>query len=131
MWEKTEEWRKYGNSFLVTVYHFNMTQRSAPELKNYWNVYVYIYPEHPLFKEIEGIKINSSWQCPFSEYFHGGCSFFRRHYNDRGEITSFQFGSDYNHLGDDMFSYYKSEDDAREVFLDAEKLFNYMNEKNV
>lgn len=119
-WNKSSEWRLTGSTFCVIVKHWiDWNER------NNWNVYAYLYPQHPYFNILleypeEHVRhrepINKLW-------LHGGCSYFKKHYNFyTGKFTSIQFGSDYSHLGDDYF-YLTAEQEPREIFMDAEKLF--------
>ena len=59
---------------------------------------------------------------------HCGCSFFKKHRTEDGTVCSVQVGSDYNHLGDDEFTFCETEDDAARVFHDAENLFEFLKE---
>jgi len=126
-WDKKQEWHKRGNNFLIVIRHH--TRPSIPEYfidegENMWNVYAYIYPRHSIFKEFSGTDMfqESAINLPF----HGGPSFLKFHYDDNGQKTSIQIGSDYSHLYDERFSHYKDLREAHEVIRDAESLFHYL-----
>lgn len=129
---KYEEWRKKGKDFLVSVYHWKKLSFEYIEngcegektFDNCWNVYAYIYPDHLMFEELLNNKLI------LNEYLHGGQTFYRKHYDDEHNITSIQIGSDYLHLHDSYFRTLETEQDARDVFCDAEKLFDYLTEQN-
>ena len=88
-----------------------------------WAVYAYIYPRHPHFASFVG---DDMWQESAAIMpLHGGPSYLRRHFYD-GKECSIQVGADYHHLNDSYVTHYATKDDAREVFLDAESLFNWL-----
>jgi hypothetical protein len=111
---KLTSWKYYGVSFDVEVVHW----RLANSLYNRWNVYAYVYPEHRLFSEI-GDRFGEVPDLPF----HGGVTLIQFTYDKDGNVTCKKIGSDYTHVGDDRFENYEEEDSAREVFHDADKLF--------
>jgi hypothetical protein len=123
-----DEWRMSGADFLVTVTRHSVN--ILPEYNydnlgpNRWAVYAYIYPTHKLFTKFNGSDI---FQDATSELpLHGGPSFLKFNYDSTGVKQSVQVGADYNHLWDDIFSHYKTKNDAPEVFVDAIKLFEYL-----
>jgi len=126
-WNKKEEWRKRGSTFLVTVEHFMTTHEERGDYferrgPNHWCVYAYIYPRHPKFESLVGCNISHDW---FSELpLHGGCSLVRKHCDESGNIMSYQFGADYGHLHDERYSFLEAEDEAHVVFDDAQALFD-------
>lgn len=93
-----------------------------------WAVYGFVYPSHPLFPKFDPNSY-TIYQSSVSEApLHGGCSFFQKHLGGNGEITSFQFGCDYNHLYDDCYTRFKTKDDALSIFGDACRLHDWLNQ---
>ena len=43
-----------------------------------------------------------------------------------GKVSCVKVGADYNHLYDSRFTHFKTKDDAREVFVDAEILIEWL-----
>jgi hypothetical protein len=111
---KLGTWRYYGVNFAVEVVHWRLVKH----LKNRWNVYAYVYPEHRLFSEM-GERFMEVPDLPF----HGGVTLNQWTYDKDGNVTCKKIGSDYNHVGDDEFENYEDEESAWEVFQDADKLF--------
>ena len=136
-WQHKDIWsvRYSDNNFSVTVEHFTRTPIFFNEGENSWCVYVYLYPEHPLFKEINpklGEPLNTWDERFYNIPFHGGCTYAQLHINDNGTITSIQLGADYQHFGDEEYSRMSSKEDAYLVFYDAKKLINWaMNYPNL
>lgn len=126
-WDKIEEWRLRGDDFLISVKHWKSESYIEDKIINHWNVYAYIYPEHPYFNVI---KESSIHYFPYDEIdvLHKGCTFFQKHFSEKFELTSIQFGSDYGHLYDERFEDYETEDDAKEVFNDAKNLHKNLTE---
>jgi hypothetical protein len=124
-WKKKEIWRKNGKNFCVEVIRHSVDlyehERTGP---NRWCVYAYIYPEHWLFAEFSG---NDMFQAASTILpLHGGPSLFRRHVDEHGAVTSVLVGADYNHLGDDEYTFCDDEEDARSVFNDADDLVEWL-----
>lgn len=124
-WDEVQKWRRRGENFLIEVTHYTVEVSSAfgeHDDGNRWNVHAYVYPGHALFPSLNESKDIYGYEMPL----HGGPSLFEKHYNRAGEITSVQIGADYNHLGDESYSYYKTKDGAAIVFFDAETLFTWL-----
>ena len=132
-WEKVESWRRRAENFLVEVKHFAAKSYgetfSMGEGPHRWAVYVYIYPQHPFFKECEvtgGMRQRVANYLPFHLY----CSFADVHVRVKEdgahEVTSFQFGADYHHLHDEFYTHMKDELEAGTVFAEAQELYDYM-----
>ena len=125
-WDHKDEWRQRGKDFLVVV----SRHQEAPspyhldEGLHRWAVYVYVYPPHRLFASFKGPDVRQ----PAVETFplHSGPSLLRWHYDGIGAPLSVQVGADYNHLHDTRFTHYATPDAAREVFRDADRLFDYL-----
>ena len=125
-WDHKDEWHRRGDKFLVVVKHHIVVPSivGALEGPHRWTVYAYIYPNHRLFDKFDGPKMfqDATLGLPF----HGGCSFLQWHFDGNGNPTSVQVGADYNHLHDDHFCDYETADDARQVFVDADSLFDHL-----
>jgi hypothetical protein len=123
-WKQKETWTRRGKGFSVEVVHWtsDMGDWRGP---NHWNVYAYVHSTHPLFA-----KFNDSWDLwqPATDGIpmHGGCTYLQGHVGPEGEIRTWQAGCDYGHLHDDRFSYMATQDEAAEVFADADRLFAWM-----
>jgi hypothetical protein len=125
-WKHKDLWVLRHKNFAVEVSrHIAQAHEELGLGPNRWCVYVYVYPDHPLF---ESIDLNSGvWQDALANFpLHGGCSFFRVHQKFKGAVTSVQIGCDYNHYGDDRYSHMATKAKASSVFRDAEELFNWM-----
>ncbi len=123
-WKKIKIWRKRKKTFTVEVYHSTDSPRGHFG-GNYWHIYVFIYPGHPLFSQLEpneDVCQELSKKIPF----HRSASFFHAHCTSKGEVTSYQIGCDYRHLYDEAYSFMETEEEAAPVFADAEKLLEYL-----
>lgn len=124
---KSELFTLDGVGFIVQVKHWVEPSFEGMEVfndgRNRWAIYAYIYPKHKMFDDIKAD--GGMWQDAFDELpLHGGCSYFRRHIDaESGKTTSYQLGCDYDHDGDDVFTYMKDEQDAWAVMEDARLLF--------
>ena len=116
-----EEWERRSKLFVIVVCRWSY----VGSRKNNWNIYCYIFPEHPLFKTL----IESTVYSPPID-FHGGCTYFKWFRNEQGEVTSKQYGCDYSHYGDESFDNYMTPEQASEVFYDAEELFRFLSEED-
>lgn len=128
-WGYAEEWNMPGNDFMIVVRHSRTgpLESSFCELGEHrWFVYAYIYPKHRRFLTFVGPDIfqDACNRLPL----HAGASLLRYHRNDKGEVSSVQVGSDYNHLGDDHYTFLESKDEASAVFYDADRLFERLSE---
>lgn len=125
-----DEWSVRGTDFMVQVTRHTVAPGSCDfdEGEHRWAVYAYIYPRHPHFAIFVG---DDMWQEAAAMMpLHGGPTYLRRHFYD-GKECSIQVGADYHHLNDSYVTHYATKDDAREVFLDAESLFNWLQERSV
>lgn len=129
-WRHKDEWRRDGKDFIVVV----SRHYSEPSLFNHgegvnrWAVYAYIYPAHPHFEKFRG---NDLFQIATSCLpLHAGPSTLKYHNKADGTMTSVQVGADYHHLYDDHYTHYATRDEARSVFIDAERLFDVLSAMN-
>jgi hypothetical protein len=129
-WGHRDEWKCFGRNFLVTVKrHPEPVRDDDFRGPNRWCVYAYVYPKHPLFAEFKG---NDMWQDAANAMpLHGGPSLLRWHRDDEGAPMSVQVGADYDHLHDERFTHCATQDDAAEVFADADELFEYLKTRDV
>ena len=127
---KSELFTLDGDNFIVQAKHWVELSYKGMQAfndgRNRWAIYAYIYPKHKLFAEIKAD--GGMWQDAFNDLpLHRGCSYFKRHIDDEsGKTTSYQIGCDYNHHGDDEFTYMKDERDAWGVLEDARRLFKVL-----
>ncbi|MFA7115458.1 MAG: hypothetical protein WC214_08380 [Candidatus Omnitrophota bacterium] len=110
-------WRYRSTLFAVDVVHWQEAHSTAHR----WNVYVYIYPDHPMFDKIEKEHTRL-----VSLPLHGGASYHEWFYDSTGAVIYKKIGSDYQHAYDSRFAGYSTEDEAWEVFRDAEELIQFM-----
>lgn len=121
-WKKSERWTRRATAFCVEVVH---SVSSIDAAEHIWNVYAYIYPSHPHFKNFE--RTDRMWQDAATVLpLHGGPSFLKWHFDINLNPTSVQVGCDYNHLYDDNYLEMDSEDEAGLIFTDAESLFQWL-----
>ena len=111
-------WRYISTFFVVDVVHWQKTPNTA----HHWNVYVYICPGHPFYERIESADFCAGGFLPL----HGGVSYHEWFYNSTGAAICKKIGSDYQHAHDSRFTGYSTEDEAWEVFKDAEVLIQFM-----
>lgn len=98
--------------------------------ENRWFVYAYLYPNHPLWEFLkEKSTDNPSWL--FNLNVHGNMSYYSVWKDVKCNVTSYELGWDYNHPGDDRFTYYKTPEEARSVFCDADRLYSILSNPDV
>ena len=134
--KKTESWFLKSDSFTIEVKHWYTKGRILTDpvlaldrsaLSHKWNVYVYVFPEHPFFdKLIE----NQNNNYPYLEELHYGCTYCNWVYDVSGKVKVKQYGSDYAHLHDEHFEDCDNENHpaAREIFFDAKRLYDSFKE---
>ena len=121
-WGHKDEWRKRGRDFMVVVSRHTITSDKSLG-PNRWAVYAFIYPKHPHFDAFDGPDM---WQDASAVMpWHSYCSLLEYPMYD-GKITSVKVGADYNHIHDDHFTHYATQDEASEVFSDAAELFQWL-----
>lgn len=123
-WKHKDEWKLQAATFCIIVSRHSGTPLDSTEGENMWAVYAYIYPDHPHFGTFKKKDIfqDATRGLPL----HWGCTFIKHHMNEDGKITSVQVGADYHHLYDSHYTHYKTQDDASEVFSDAQELFDHL-----
>jgi hypothetical protein len=137
-WRHKDVWTKNpasGDGFAIEVVRFTSkpylrNEYLRNEGENKWCVYVYVYPQHPLFKKINP-TVGDTITCYDDRLpnmpLHGGCTYTQIHLTDDGkEITSIQIGADYSHYRDERYSFMATKEDAFDVFFDAEQLYKWM-----
>jgi len=124
-WRKAEKWTRHGKDFAVEVYHHTAPgPETFDDGLNRWNVYAYVYPNHPHFAEFKGADM---WQeAATAMPFHGGPSYLQWFMNHAGNAQIIKVGSDYHHLGDDGYTVMASPAEAWSVFNDADKLYDWL-----
>jgi hypothetical protein len=130
MFDKTPatKWSEYNREkhFLVEICHWYSEPYkdwNDGDGGNRWNVYCYIYPEHPLFKKIK--PNGGMWQDALSRLpLHRGVTYFEPNYNNV-VIASYKIGCDYNHLYSDEFTHMTIKD-ANRIKHDATVLYEYL-----
>lgn len=130
VWDQQEKWKTRvceGLACLAQIEVVHWTLGGVVEYQgrrgnNHWNVYVYLYPKHPMFAAFSAADVDT-YEITRDMPLHGGQTYFERHFNEAAEVTSVQVGCDYGHYGDEMYSQFATKDDARLVFSDAEDLF--------
>lgn len=122
-WDHKDIWRKREDKFLIEISRHEVDYKEKDKGSSRWCIYIYIYPGYFLFEKIlkEGRHSDIINDMPL----HGGESYFQKHINEKGEITSIQIGADYDHLHDDRYSFYNTKENASSVFADADNLFNW------
>lgn len=125
-WKHKDEWTIRRTGFCVVVSRHEVEPDSVTQRgPNRWAIYVYVYPSHPMFPKLgdkSGIFGDPQNEIPF----HCGCSYYKAHRGDEGDITSYQIGCDYDHLYDECFSLDYTKDQAAVQFSDAAGIIKYM-----
>jgi hypothetical protein len=105
-WQELRKWRRKGKDFLIEVTHYD---------ESIWNIHLYLYPDHPLFKADRRAFDQAPGHCYIS--------LFQRNRLNSDTDTSLQVGWDYNHEGDD---YYRDLRDPGPILADADKLYDWV-----
>jgi hypothetical protein len=121
-WDHKDAWRKRGQDFMVEVTRHNGTE-DISEGPHRWAVYAYIYPKHPHFAEFDGPHM---WQLAATCLPLHGYPSYLEYPMYEGKVTSVKVGADYHHLHDYHFTHYATPNEAREVFDDAQALFDWL-----
>ena len=122
---KQSEWTRRSDKFAVELRHWSYEDSWKPKgVNNVWNLYCYIYKDHPLFNLID--KDGGTDQDIFYKIeMHGGCTFFQPH-TVEGEVRSYQIGCDYNHYGDEAYQEMSADDGIGYMIFHAENLYNLL-----
>jgi len=121
-WKHKDLWSKRSKNFTVEISR-HTKQVEYPEGPNCWCVYAYIFPKHPHYAEF--VNDHMFQDAAAMMPMHGGPSLLQWLWNGEKKI-GVKVGCDYQHLHDDHFQHYAKEDDAYEVFHDAEDLFQWL-----
>lgn len=131
------EWSSKNNTFNVTVVNhfrdvsavqsmFASEGHRADDGGQRWNVYAFIFPQHPVFAKFD-LKSDDIWQpAAVAMPFHSGPSFIRRHFDQSGGVSCIQVGSDYNQDMDERYRWAETPEQAMGVFSDAIDLITYL-----
>lgn len=124
-WNKAELWTRRTDRFCVEVRrHTEPPCAYTNTGPNRWFVYAYIYQTHAHFAKFDG---SDMWQgASIALPLHGGPSMLRWHYDANGDPTSVQVGADYNHLGDERYTFFDNAEQAFQVFRDASDLYEWL-----
>ena len=125
---KSDQWVLFGKRFNVVVKHWQ-EEPLPPDCswgredgRHRWGVYGYIFKGHAIFDTIE---IHKAW--PYTDApLHAGMSWWDVKRDVNMNVSVFEIGADYNHLGDDHHSWHATADDAGEVFRDARALHAWL-----
>ena len=120
------EWKRRGhgaNGPIIVSISRNTTEGYCGRGPYGWCLYGTIGRHHPLFKEID--PNGDEYQDALGDLpLHSECTYFEAIYDKIG-VTSYKFGCDYQHLGDD---HYTHRDDPECILRDADKLYDYLME---
>jgi hypothetical protein len=124
-WEHKDIWKKRGDNFAIEVsrhtgWRAPDTNDAPTDVEHRWCVYAYIYPKHPHFAAFTDETLFQPAAVALN--MHGYPSYVQKHISAEGVCTSWQVGADYSHLHDTRFSTYATQEDAWEVFGDADDL---------
>ena len=123
-WKKKEIHLLREEGFCIEIVHW--TSPPYPQLgtgANHWNVYVYLFPTHPLLKTLHGSS-SHDYDRVDELPFHRGCTWYEPSYDKDGKLKSVCAGSDYSHAGDEEFSFQASI--PSKVTEDALELYSYV-----
>lgn len=117
---QSETWKSevFDEKFLVEVKHW-----MSSSYENIWNTYIYLYEKFPGFDNLED-RISSS-----PVHFVGGCTFSNFYYKKESpKPYCIKYGNDYNHIWNYQEIRQSTQDEAQQIFMDAEQLFNNLKE---
>lgn len=126
VWSHKDIWKQNLGTFAVEISrHFVEPREHHQDGGNRWAIYVYIYPQHPLFETF----VKDKWAAGSIFHpnlmdipFHCGQSYAQIWKNEGGGVASIQIGCDYHHEYDERYTFMATEEDAASVFEDAERL---------
>lgn len=131
-----ERWRAQGRcrnlrfTFSVEIAHWTLgparERWEDSRGHHHWNVYARLYPEHALFTAACVIAPDEQRDFTIDMPLHAGCNYWKRERAEDGSIVFVEFGCDYGHCGDDMFTWCATREEARQVQHDAERLFAWL-----
>lgn len=134
-WIHQDHWKMRADTFTVEVVRWSDGPIDPQndfwkgrKGEHHWNVYAYVYPKHRIFPTLCDEAARSNVESCFP--FHYGSTYCKPNFNEKKEITSWKIGSDYDHLHDDHFSFQSTKEAAFVQFLDAENLFDWLENQN-
>jgi len=122
------EYRYKSSNFMVEICHWKNTSSIVFPIENKWNVYVYVYDNHPLFNDITSESLSDYGSVSFP--LHSGASYHRWFFDNKGKCLYKKIGSDYGHVWDERYSSYETLNEAYQVEKDAKELFEFMESYN-
>ncbi len=117
-----DTWTRRGESFGVEIVHWE-SYESYETGKHRWNVYGIVGEKHPIFKVLKAHD-GYTFTAPLAFDMHGGITFF-----DVQEKLV-KFGDDYNHHYDEYYTHQALPEHVREVFDEADALFQFLEQKS-
>lgn len=126
-WKKKDVWTRDGEKYRVEISRHDAY--GDDDEKNRWCFYAWIYRGHWMFDRFSPEQ--NTWDTPHIEGGHSYPSYFQAHRNNAGEVTAYQKGWDYNHDGDYRFGGMISQEDAWEVFSDANRVFKDLAQQDI
>lgn len=123
----SKTWKKSFKDFAVGYKRWEDKPLDPYDGPYKWNVYVYIYPSHPLFQKFTPDTKLHQASLPG---LHGGASRFWTNWRKNTvtgelEVCSYEIGSDYGHYRDD---YTHDEEPPTRLLLDVKDLIEFMEE---
>ena len=125
-WDKQDVWIRRHETFSVEIVHwrtdYNPVEEGESPKNNMWNVYANIGEKHPRY----ALFVGDDMFQPAAEALplHGGSTHLTKRHN--GYYLLYKVGSDYAHYRDDRFSRFSTDEEANEVFADADELFIFL-----
>lgn len=131
-WVKHERWWLRGSNFTIEVIHSDLgrDQRNSDDGGHRWCFYAFIYDDHPHYDNFT--ENDMSQEACRMLPMHSYPSYFERlesHRSGRLMVTkSVKVGCDYNHYGDEHYTYVDTEESAKlnGIFDDAQRLYDWL-----
>lgn len=122
------EWRYKGSNFMVEICHWKNPDSFVFPIENKWNVYAYVYDNHPSFDLITSESLFDYGSVVFP--LHSGASYHRWLFDKNGKCIYKKTGSDYGHAWDEKYIGIDKLEYAYQVVRDAKELFDFMESFN-
>ena len=110
-----EQWVRRGKGFNIEVCRWHNLS-----CEHIWNVYVYMFHAHPRFEKLKDDMLMTGNVFGFHSY----CSYARWDYDADGKVRCKRYGSDYNHLDDNIYRRTSMPEMVPDVFEDADRIFD-------